>query len=65
MRKITDYQIVSTYWLNKLQEDVVGQILKGWEPFGGILITNNRETESRSRTPDIYNQVMVKYDDNK
>jgi len=49
--KVIDYYVISTMFDDNLAKTVNQFILEGWQPFGGVSISDFR-----------YSQVMVKYE---
>lgn len=54
-KKIINYKVVESASLRFLQKDVKDFISEGWQPIGGLVISN-------STGPSIYCQSMVQYE---
>nr|WP_322623949.1 hypothetical protein [uncultured Flavobacterium sp.] len=54
-KKIISYQVVESASLRFLQKDVKDFISEGWQPIGGLVLSNEQDTTT-------YCQAMVQYE---
>ncbi len=65
---ITDYTVITAINSGELSEGVYGLMAEGWQPFGGVCITYERNIHrepGRCQLPndfEHYAQALVKYD---
>ncbi|MGH2647825.1 MAG: hypothetical protein ACRDE8_09675 [Ginsengibacter sp.] len=65
MARIQDYVVItSSKGVENLESLIKENILRGWQPLGGVSIVNgsNDSAESSSVKPQLFAQAMVLYD---
>jgi hypothetical protein len=65
MKKVSEYIILASAPPERLQQEVVEHILQGWQPLGGVSVTqlNLPVTDADNITGFYLAQAMVKYEE--